>query len=294
MTELYELFAPPFRLKQVATLDGIKIFSSDKTVKKFKMMLEKTGRMRPYVKDLNDLVDRGVIIPSFLSKGVVSFLASKILGYNRGNAYALYYRPHKKVYVFIDAEMTSWGTAENDELLSTTVHECMHVFADTQSSKYMSVFKGVLIDYYSEVFKECFQLKSVSKKDVFDVIKLMRKQARSNRPLNKNLADLYYFLQKKFESSSELEKNQFLQRLQDYIVVAKIGAMNVPTSILQKTFNERKHVFMSLYNGYYRAFGKRPKIFGQMQEGVFTSEVASIFAELYPTHSIVRKAIASI
>lgn len=294
MTDLQELFAPPMRLKPVARIDSVKVFSSEKIVKKFKLMLEKTGRMRPYVKDLNDLVDRGIVVPCFLSKGIISFLATKILGYNKGNAYALYYRPTQKVYVFLDAEMTAWGTAENDELLSTTIHECMHVFADTKSSKYLSVFKKVLIKYYSEVFKECFQLKSVSSKDVLDVIKLMRKLARNRRPLNKNLAKLYYFLQEKFESSSELDKNQFLQRLQDYIVVAKIGAMAVPASILQKTFRERKHVFQSLYNGYYKAFGKRPKIFGQMQEGAFTSEVASVFAELYPTNSVVKRAIASI
>ena len=294
--QLNELFAPPIGVKPVATIEGIKLYSSKGLVKKFVRMIEKTSRMRPYSKKLTKLINKGTVIPCFVNKGIVSWMKRKIFGGKGGHleAYAFYYKPHKKVYVLIDAEMTAWGTAKNDQLLATTVHECMHVLANTKSKQYEKIFMPVLVKYYSTVFQELFQIKNINKKDIADTIKFIRKQARSSARINKILANIYYFMEKRFKKQSTLQPNNFLQKLQDYIVVSKIGSMDVPLSIIQKTFKERESVFRAFYNGYHKAFGKRPEYFNQMQEGLFTSEVASVFAEIYPHSPYVKKAMAAL
>jgi hypothetical protein len=294
--DINELFALPTNTRQVTVIDGVAFYTSDSLIKATLKTLEKAGASSNYYPQLEKMIQNEIIIPCFLTKGIFSWVKRKVFKINvqMNDAFAMYYRPHKKVYIFMDNSMTSWGTAKNEEVAETVVHECMHLVAHLKPSGFYKAFNPYFVKYYSEVFHLLFGVKQREiTRDTAEIVKFMRKEFNSNRQVNKILTDYAKLLEEKFGKKTPLDEEKFKKHVLGYIVSCKFGLIANITGNAQplyQSFSKNREVFASLHYAYNGAFGKRaPSNSLQYQEMFDLTEVSSVYAELFPKSSIVKK-----
>lgn len=289
MTYTNELFAPPVGLELEMTIDGQKFYSSDKLKERFVVAFEKSSGGKHIHKEIESLVDKGIVIPCFKSKNLLKFFTHKFSG-NKQNKYilAFFYIPMKKVIVLIDNNISLFGTASNRELTSTTMHECMHLASARKPAKFISIFFKDLQEYYGEFFSNYFSLKEVPKKEIGEFIKFISKyEIRGPVYANKDLNNYYSFLYKSFLPYTKLEEEDYKNKVTDYIVSAKLFMVSPET--LFKNIRRFTSIFTSLNQAYLKTFGKQNIYTTPIQEIILYSEVACVLSEMKPNHKSITR-----
>jgi hypothetical protein len=289
-----ELFAIPTGLEPEIKIEGTTFYSSAKLKGNFLLAFAKSSKGKAVYKDIAKLVKSEKVVPCFKHKGVFKFIKRKLSG-NKGNSYilAFYHIPTKKVIVLIDNSSTIFGTSSNNELASTTMHECMHLAAGRNLSKFVSIFLPRLREFYSEFFKDYLKIESVPKQEIDSFIKYISKyEIEGPSYANRDLANYYRFLEKTFFEHTKLKEDDFRERLTDYIVAVKLFIISFDTFVR----NARKYsmLFSSLNAGYKNAFGKKNKYTTPIQELVSMSEVACVLSEMKPKDSYIKRIFRSI
>jgi hypothetical protein len=287
--DVNELFSIPVGLKPAIEISGTKFYSSPKLKASFSLAFAKSSKGRSVAKEVTALVEKDIIIPCYKSKNLFSFVKKKLV---RGdfNDYilAFYDVDEKRVVVIIDNNVSIFGTAANNSLVSTTMHECMHLSAGKNLRGFLRYFDTHLQKYYSAFLSDYFKLKDVSSKQIDEFIKYLTKyEMRGPRYANKDLSNYFRFLEELLKGNSELESQDFQIRLTNYIVAAKLFIIS-PNSLFK---NERKFsmIFTSLNRAYWEAFGEKNKYTTPIQELVSLSEVACVLSEMNPTDPVIRK-----
>jgi len=276
--KIQELFAPPVGLKLVDTVDGMKLYSSTKLMKNFLLAFKKSSRGSDKVKIIEKLMKKGFIVPCFRSKGVFNFLKYKMFGDNDSKSIlGMYHIENKRVYILIDNNSTIFGTSSNDEMVSTTLHETMHLAAGKNMKGFLKVMMPTLRKYYGEAFTLIFSLKSVPNIDKV-IHHLASYEDSKNRPVNKQLSEYYHLLYDTFKSSTKLEEKDFRLKLQNYIVAMKIFFVSFSTFV--RSYRKWQSIFIELNHAYEKTFGKRNIYTSPFQELVSVSEVACVMAEM--------------
>lgn len=287
--KLQELVAAPISLTLEAVIDGTKFYSSDNLKKKFILAFEKSSKGKHITKEMEVLVqDRKLVLPCYKSKNLFGFIKRKLTGGPEKYILGFYHIEKKKVVVLIENSMTIFGTAANNELVSTTMHECMHLVAGKNLNKFKSVFIRYLQSYYTEFIKEYLQVENVPKKEIDNLIKYISVlEKRGAGFANKDLGNYYRLLLSSFKSSSSLEGMEFEERIRDLVVAIKLFVMHMPTLIR----NARKYamLFTSLNRAYFNAFGKRNTFTTPIQELISLSEIACVLSEMEPQAPVIRK-----
>lgn len=273
-----ELFAPPIGLKLVDVVDGMKLYSSAKLFKKFLFAFEKSSKGSDKVDLIDKLMKKGFLIPCFKSKGALGFLKHKFFGSQDSKAIlGMYHLENKRVYVLIDNNSTIFGTSSNNEMVSTTLHECMHLAAGRNMKAFMKVMMPTLRKYYSEVFTEIFSLKSVPNIDQI-IYHIASYESAETVNTNKKLTQYYNMLYDAFKPQTKLEENPFRLQLQNYIVAIKIFLVSFSSFV--RSYKKWQSIFIELNHGYQKTFGKRNKYTSPFQELVSVSEIACVMAEM--------------
>jgi len=276
--KIQELFAPPVGLKLVDTVDGMKLYSSTKLMKNFLLAFKKSSRGSDKVKIIEKLMKKGFIVPCFRSKGVFNFLKYKMFGDNDSKSIlGMYHIENKRVYILIDNNSTIFGTSSNDEMVSTTLHETMHLAAGKNMKGFLKVMMPTLRKYYGEAFTLIFSLNSVPNIDKV-IHHLASYEDSKNRPVNKQLSEYYHLLYDTFKSSTKLEEKDFRLKLQNYIVAMKIFFVSFSTFV--RSYRKWQSIFIELNHAYEKTFGKRNIYTSPFQELVSVSEVACVMAEM--------------
>jgi len=273
-----ELFAPPVGLKLIGVVDGMNLYSSSKLMKNFLSAFEKSSRGNDKVKIIDKLVSKGLVVPCFKSKGIFPFLKYKMFGNQDSKSIlGMYHLESKRVYVIIDNSSTVFGTSSNDELVSTTLHETMHLGAGRNMKGFLKIMMPTLRKFYSEAFSRIFSLKSVPNID--DIIyHLASYEIPRNQDTNKQLTTYYHLLYDTFKDSTNLDENQLRLKLQNYIVSMKIFFVSFPSFV--RSYRKWQSIFIELNNAYIKTFGKRNIYTSPFQELVSVSEVACVMAEM--------------
>lgn len=276
--KIQEFFAPPVGLKLVDVVDGMKLYSSSKLMKNFLLAFKKSSRGSDKVKIIEKLMKKGFIVPCFRSKGVFNFLKYKMFGDNESKSIlGMYHIENKRVYILIDNNSTIFGTSSNDEMVSTTLHETMHLAAGKNMKGFLKVMMPTLRKYYGEAFTLIFSLKSVPNIDKI-IHHLASYEDSKNRPVNKQLSEYYYLLYDTFKNSTKLEERDFRLKLQNYIVAMKIFFVSFSTFV--RSYRKWQSIFIELNHAYEKTFGKRNIYTSPFQELVSVSEVACVMAEM--------------
>ena len=285
---LDELFAPPIGLEPAYTIDNTTFYSSDKLKEKFVFAFAKSSKGNSIIPEIQRLVEKGIIIPCYKSKGILSFIKHKLTKGAHKFIMAFYSVIDKKVIVIIDNSATVFGTSSNNEIASTTMHECMHLIAGKNLPKFMQVFLPKLREYYSSFFKDYLMIPDPSQKKINEFIKYMIQfERRGPEFANKKLADLYRLIESLFLSDSKLDETSFKIKLTNLIVATKLFIVSMPT--LMKNTRKFSMVFTSLNKAYQEAFKEKNIYTAPIQEMVSLSEVACVFVEMKPKDSTIKK-----
>jgi len=287
---IQELFSLPMGLKQVANIEGMKLYSSDKLKKAYLISFSKSGRGKPIYDNIESMIDKNLIVPCYLSKNLFKLFKHKITSGSNKSIMGFYYLHDKRVYVLIDNNMNIFGSASNDLLVSTTMHECMHLFAGRHRSKFLSIFKPVLKKFYENVFTDIFKLKSpMNTEKIIDFI--IKFENDTPKVINKELSNYFRLLEKEMADITSLSEKEFRKVLTDYIVSIKISMTSFPVFV--KVYRKYVHIFAPLHGAYEKTFGKRNKYTSVFQELYSPSEVICVLSEMAPTTSIIKKAFKS-
>lgn len=286
--QISELFAAPIGIKPAYETFGTTFYSSDKLKENFILAFYKSSKGKKVADQVKNLVEKGIIIPCFRSKNVLSFIKTKLTKNADKYIAAFYNIDDKKVIVLIDNNSTIFGTASNNTLVSTTMHECMHLAAGRNLNEFLGVFGNYLRKYYSNFFMDYLDLKNVNSKDI-DKIILYLKDCEKRGPLyaNKNLATFYRLLEESFINYTNLDIRDFKDRLTSLVVACKLFVLSMST-LIQKASNFSM-LFTALNRSYAQSFGDNNIYTMPIQELIGISEVACVFSEMKSNDSVVTK-----
>lgn len=285
---LEELFAPPIGLELEAVVDGQKFYSSQKLKEAFVKSMGASGRASHIFKQVEKLVmKKKLIVPCYLSKNMYHLFKHKLMGGNDDKSIlGFYHMKQKRVFILIDNNVTPIGTAKNDFIASTTMHECVHLYADRMKSKFLKTFKQELDRFYISYFSRLFQLKT--KPDVSKIVKYISMfEYKRSEQINKQLTKYYYLLEKSLKPHSQLNEKDFVATLKAYIVSIKLSLMNFTTFL--RMYKDYKIVYGPIDRAYLEAFGKRNTFTTPYQELSSVSEVICVLSEMKPTYPKIKK-----
>lgn len=284
---LNELFSAPINLKPVYNTNGTIFYSSDKLKENFIIAFEKSSKGNHIVNEIKMLVEDGTIIPCYKSKNILSFIKNRIIKDENKMVVAFYSQDDKKVIVLIENESSILGTSSNNEIVSTTIHECMHLIADRNSLKFRKIFMPYLKEYYSSFFTDYLKLKNIDNKKIYEIIKYIGNFETNNYSyINSHLQDFYKLIEISFIENSNLTINEFKNRLNNLIVSIKILMVSVPTLI--KNIRYFSMILTSLNIAYKKAFKETNEYTMPIQELITLSEVACVYSEMKPKDSVIK------
>lgn len=289
--KLQELFSTPTSLIPEITISGTTFYSSKKLKDSFIVAFGKSSKGKHVYSQISILIQKNLILPCYKSKNILSFIKHKLTQSPDKYILAFYNLKEKKVIVLIDNNISIFGTASNNELTSTTLHECMHLVAGINLSKFIQIFKPYLQKYYSTFFGNYLSLKEISKTDIDKVIKFIAKYEKHGPSYaNKDLSNYFKFLYELFSTKSNLTDQELQARLTNFIIATKLFIVSMPTLLRNKSrFNS---IFTFLDNSYQEAFGKRNTYTTPIQEAISLSEVACVLAEMRSKDPVVKKLLS--
>jgi hypothetical protein len=282
MDNVQEMLALPFKVKPVATFDNMfTLYSSNRLKLKFAKMLTKEKLTRPASSKLSKLVFKGKIVPAFVSKGMLRYFASKLLG-NPMRGIAGFYNPKtKKIYVLVDTQSNIFGFSSDKILSYTAVHECMHMCASFHPGRFWSLFKDYITKYYDYVFRYCLGIEPGVDFDVGPIRDFLWNNFELGwKSASKSTIVKYGKLLQEYKKVSFLPPNKFEERV-EHIQFIMIAAMWKPQAIQGMYYKkDYEDLFRCLYNGYKKVFKiKKPYNYTfAYQEFLIPSEIICIQA----------------
>lgn len=283
-----ELFSLPIGLEVEAVVDGQKFYSSQKIKEAFMKSIGGTGRSAGIYKQVESLVmKKNLLVPCYLSKNMFRFFVHKMIGSPEDKSVlGFYHMKQKRVFILIDNTISAFGTAQNDFLASTTMHECVHLYADRMKGKFIKLFNQELSRYYISYFSRVFSLKT--KPNVDSIIRFVSSfEYKRSEQMNKQLTTYFNLIEKEMKPHTTLSDEEFNQTLTDLIVVVKVYLINFSTFV--RMYRQYKHILGPLDRAYPEAFGKRNKYTTPYQELSSVSEVICVLSEMKPTDSKIKK-----
>jgi hypothetical protein len=286
--QLDELFSIPIGLKEVDDIYGFKVYSSDKLIDSFLKAIKSSGRGNPVYSPIESLVRKKKITPIYQVKGILKFLSHKMFGRPEDKAIlGFYHMGVKRVYVMIDNSISIFGLASNDEIASTTMHECQHLFADMGRAKFMSIFKEEIERYYISAFSRIFSLNRIPQKEISTVIRFIGtfEGERLNKVTGKIPA--YKQVLEPLKSYSTLNDEEFFKVATDLGLLIEMFTNHF--NIFLRSFRKYKHILGPLDRAYREAFGKRNIYTTPYQELISLSEVICVLTEIRPGHPKIKQ-----
>lgn len=285
-----ELFALPTNNKLVATVDGTKLYSNDKLKKKYIEALEDSRQTKKYSKGFERLIDEGKIVPCWLSKGLLGFIAYKIFApFSVKGILAFFHPESKKFYIIIDNNV-SIGVASNTMLGKLTLHESMHMVAHKNPNSFLKLFDDELSSWYYHFLKNVFKLeeKNIPKNlDFGKPIKYVFRNVEINMSISnsvfKNYSKMVSNLCKPYTT---LEEDEFEQTLTDLITLPRVYYMNFDS--FMQIVKKYENIVKPMYDAYNDAFGIKSTSTFCIQELLYPSEIISIYAESKGSSKISR------
>jgi hypothetical protein len=278
--KLDEVFALPIGLKPVMKLDGKVIYGSDSLNSSFLRAIAKSKRTSPYLEKYRGMIKKRELIICFKGKGFKSFLKWKVFRpSNMPNYVGFFDPPSKKIFLFISSSANIFAYVSNNFMSKLLVHESMHMFADKKRSSFLSLFKGDLTSYYKNLWIKYFKLDETKVKDssVQSIYSFLFKNIELKTVTRKNLEQYYQLLYDEFSPITTLDKDPFKKFLMDYIVFARIFALNQPQ--FMASIGPLKHVYFACYQAYKDAFSLSNTTTVCVQELIFPSEIIAIMSE---------------
>jgi len=299
MKNISELFAPPINLHAIPVFGSMKLYTSESLRKKYLKAMSKTEKLKSVIGHVSKLVNDNIIVPAFMTKGIVRTLFYRMFPIDRArtadqyfkkefkNVYGFYDSGSKKIYLLISNNINIFGVSSNNLLANLTVHESAHMYAANKPGKFISKFRSDLFDYYNYYFTELLDLKGNYSKELLTIIELLFGRFEKGKDISNKDLVRYHTLLMKFKPFSQLKDDEFDRKIRDYIVAVKLFVKS--TSVFIRNMNRYMEILLPLEHAYKKTFGGTDAGNLVIQELLFPSEVIAVASEIGNGSSIVRK-----
>ena len=278
MEELKEFFTLPINQVKLGTIFGTDLYTSDTLKQKFIQAIEST-EYNYYLPNISNLVAKGIIVPTFSSKHMISFIMKKFPLFTSSNndfdpdILAFYNNEDGRIYILIDSNISNiLGHVKNDIVGSLAVHELMHLFCAKKPNIYLKYFEVELVMFYTEAFKMIFNA-DVPRNIVSEMVRTFclkyefKTQFTLREPVN------YIF--DKIKKFTNIPDKELFSIVVDY-VASWYHDTNDKNNLQFNEFMKFHMVFHSVYNKYFHIDVKNKDC---LQEALTTSEVIATLAE---------------
>jgi hypothetical protein len=278
--KLDEVFTLPIGLKPVVKLDGQIMYGSENLNKALLRAISKSKRTSPFLEKYDEMLRRKDLIVCFKGKGIMSFYAWKVFKPSDVPTYVGFFDPlSKKIFLLVSSSANVFGYVSNNFMSKLLIHESIHMFADKKKSSFLQLFNRDLTAYYKALWSSYFKLRKKEVKDstVQVIYNFLFKNIELKMPTKQNLSQYYRMLDEAFSQITTLDDDQFKKLLMDYIVFARIFALN--QSQFMSSIQPLKHVFHACYKAYEEAFSLKNTTTLCVQELIYPSEIIAIMSE---------------
>lgn len=267
--QLDELFKLPIGLKPVVKLDGKTMYGSDDLTRSFIDAINSTsiiGKTDVFEK----LVHKKLIIPCFLTGGLVSFIFWKVFApVHLSNVAGFFSRETKKIYILLSNNFNFLAYTSNDWLAKLVIHECTHMLSEREPNTFINDFKDILMPYYTYYLNRTFNTK-VTDENVAKYISYIFKTWETDRGKDKSLKE-YKNILKEIVGDKEPKKIE-------NIVIAIYLYYQEQEKFFQYRY-QLGDVLYPLYLGYKEALNIKNLSTVAIQELFCPSEVVAIASE---------------
>jgi hypothetical protein len=198
-----------------------------------------------------------------------------------------YHMGVKRVYIMIDNNISVLGHAKNDDIASTTIHECQHLFADMNRSKFMSIFREDMDRYYISAFSRIFEFNQIPKNEMNKLINFISTFEGEGLNKVKNKLEKYRSFLMPLQKYSKINEGEFIKRVNDILLLIKLFTERF--DLFLKVYRKYTHIFGPLDRAYKDAFGKRNSYTTPYQELISVSEVICVLSEIFPSNPRIKK-----
>jgi len=297
---LKELFAVPVNPQLVAVLDDkLKLYSSNVLVDRYKMSLAKNPLTSPSYKFLERMIDKQLLTPAYLTKGLLSYSFTKIFGHAMDGIRAFYTPDENRIFLLIENN-TTFGFSSDKWLGRLTIHECMHMAAAHGKGKFLSLYYNEYAHFYN-VFFHVLADKKISTastkliaKDVDAYIKIFHASEINGKDLQtavyKKGFQIFHNVLVKFKIEKEL-----VGLVQDgYKKLITMFVNYGISGIIKAVEDPACQYIMKCLQQTYPAISNNDADTLAIQELIFPSEIAAVFSELRISANKITKAMSMI
>lgn len=299
MKNITELFAIPVGLHAIPVFGSMKLYTSESLRKGYLKAMAKTEKMQPVYEQISKLVNDNIIIPAFMTKGIIRTIIYRMFPIDRArsvdqqfkqefkNVYGFYESGSGKIYLLISNNINIFGLSNNNLLANLTIHEYTHLTAAKNSKKFISSFQHTLFEYYNHYFTELLNLKGNYSKEILSVVELLFGRFEKSKDISNKDLVRYHTILMKFKPYSQIKGEDFDLRIRNYIVAVKLFVKS--TSAFIRNMNRFMQVLVPLENAYKKTFGGYDTGNLAVQELLFPSEVIAISTEIGNPSSTIKK-----
>ncbi len=286
--KIQELFALPIGLRKVITIYDVEFYGSDTLNEKLIESIKSSKNGKFILKLSERLIKNKIMIPCFISKGMLSYFKRKISKIRSGQRilrvldieektrydeyYAFFHvdgkENLKKLIILIDNMKLN---SNNDKLVSIIIHELVHMFSYQNPNEFLTIFEDELTIFYKEYFKRIFKLEDSKKLN--SVIQSFYKtiyRIESQKDLTTKMIISKF---EKIKPFSKMNSEEFYDLCKRYIEL---------TIIIHGGGNPYKNKYYELIENlgetYKTCFGKKPV--GYCQEVIYISEVICVLSSI--------------
>ena len=267
--------------REVITHNGVDFYTNEVLRQKFIISLMKHTPVKSH-KTISDLVNKKILYPAFMTKSTFQWYTRYSIDPEQDNEMSGvlgFYNPStKKIFILIDAGYSVIGWVSDKHLAAVTLHECMHMAAKTNPTKFLRTNIKAYNDYYSEFLKFVFSTKSVNQKGLLDWIIYMHKFETSPNSSNLKKDDYLNKIKAAVKGHTKLSDEDIDDRC-SYIWAYLVGTHASSGSQQMNTIRKFKNVYIALMESYKKAFRFTARTLAY-QELFTPSEVICILASM--------------
>ena len=283
-----ELWTLPWNTFHVASLDGMKLYSSEGLKDGFCAAMAKDKRTKKISDKIRMLVDKNKVVPAWLNKGIFSLSIFKIFApIGTKSIMGFYTAKGDQIFLLMDNNIT-FGYTSNTILSELLIHESMHMSSSHLKKSFQRTFSKELTSYYSTLYKKLFDISGNIDKEAKMVYSFLFKEfeykTMSVGSMNSVIVKYTDLLVKLFNKKTGLEFDKFQEILVQYMTMIKLYFVNLDG------FVSSIRNFIQIYRPMKDAYVEGLKVKNDkslcIQELIYPSEVISMYAELAKPGSI--------
>jgi hypothetical protein len=279
----------PFSLTYVDTIANQKLYSSKKLQEQTIELFSQQKIFSPVIDKINNLIDRQIIVPCIATKSLIVLLKNRIFSKNKTNlidqlTVGYYSSSKNKVFVIIDGKSVStFNNLVTSSVSKITMHELQHYCAYNLQTKFLSLNKQSLINFYTEFFKTIFGT-ILPVKDISKIIEYIFTNYELSNLVNINFLNKYASILDTILRTHIYSNYEREHKIVDIMSVLKVYLQDGSSfiNLLKQKDENSITIYTKLIDSYDKINVSHPSTIA-IQELVYPSEVIAIESEYNPS-----------